>query len=625
MNTQLILLFSILMQLTAAVLALRLIAVTHLTPAWLFIAGGVVLMALRRGITLYDIVVGEASTPLDFTAELVALAISVLMVAGIAWIAPVFRSLKNSEEALRLNESRLETLWRLSQMTGATLQQIADFTIEEAVRLTKSKIGYLGFLNPDETVLTIQSWSKEVMSQCAVMDKPIRYRLESGGLWGEAVRRRQPVITNDYAAPNPAKKGYPPGHMEIRRHLNIPVFDGDRLVAVAGVANKTEPYDDSDVRQLTLLMNGMWWLLQRQRAEEALTTAIERGKVIQARLIDTCMDGIIANDRAGNILIFNDNAARILGYAPDEVINKINVRDIYPEGLARDIKRKIYDSAYGPVGILENYETMVRHKDGALIPIWLSARLLYENGREIGIIGHFRDLRDRKKMEEELLRHDRLVTLGKMAAHISHEIKNPLIIIGGFARQIRQSLAAEADKNREKLDIIVGEVERLENFLVEVGSYGKFSEPRKTPGDLNSLIRQVCSLLEPSLSERNIALELNLDPELPEAPFDAAHIRQVLLNLFKNSIEAMESGGTLTVVTGRYSQGVFAQISDTGPGIPPEILDKLFQPFLSTKPKGSGLGLAISKKIMEAHEGEIRVESGSGRGAQVSIFLKIVD
>jgi PAS domain S-box-containing protein len=104
------------------------------------------------------------------------------------------------------------------------------------------------------------------------------------------------------------------------------VFEGDRIVAVAGVGNKDEPYDDGDVRQLTLLMTGMWWLLQRKKAEEALSTAVERGKLIQTHLIQTCMDGIIANDREGNIHLFNENAARILGYIPDEVIGKLNVR-----------------------------------------------------------------------------------------------------------------------------------------------------------------------------------------------------------------------------------------------------------------------------------------------------------
>ncbi len=622
MDIKLILLVSIILQLTAAVLALRLIVITKRTPAWLVIAVAIVLMALRRGITLYEILFGGVPTPLDLPAELVALTISVLMVMGIAWIAPLFLSIKGSEEALRLNESRLETLWQLSQMTAASLQRIADFVTDEAVRLTKSKIGYLGFLNLDETVLTIKAWSRDVMAQCAVADKPLHYPLEKAGLWAEAVRQRQPIITNNYAAPNPYKKGYPQGHAEIRRHLNIPVFDGDRIVAVAGVANKTEPYDESDVRHLTLLMNGMWWLLQRKRAEEALTTAIERGKIIQTHLIQTCMDGIIANDRAGNIVLFNENAAKILGYIPEEVIGKLNVKDLYPEGLAHDVKLKIYDPAYGEIGFLENYETVVRHKDGTLIPVWLSARLLYENNREIGVIGHFRDLRDRKKMEEELLRHDRLVMLGKMAAHISHEIKNPLMIIGGFAPQIRQNLDADPEKNREKLDIIVGEIKRLEEFLAEVGTYTKFSEPKKVPSDLNALVEDTCGLLGPSLREHDIVLQLELDPELPKVSYDPAHIRQVLLNIIKNGIEAMEAGGTLTVTTGRSAAGVFARIADTGEGIPPEAMDKLFQPFFSTKSKGSGLGLAISKKIMEAHQGEITVETEPGRGTVITLLFQ---
>ncbi len=622
MDIQVILLLSIILQLTAAVLALRLIFVTKRTPAWLLVAAAIVLMALRRGVSLFEILFWGNPTPLDLTAELIALAISVLMVLGIAWIAPLFTAIKNSEEALRLNESRLEALWQLSQMTDASLKQVTDFSIEAAVRVTKSKIGYLGFLNLDETVLTIQSWSKEVMPRCSVIDMPIHYPLDKAGLWGEAVRQRRPIVTNNYAAPNPHKKGYPKGHMDIKRHLNIPVFDGERIVAVAGVANKAEPYEDSDVRQLTLLMTGMWWLLQRKKAEEVLTTAIQRGKVIQARLIDTCMDGIIANDRAGNIIIFNDNAAKIMGYTPIEVIGKLNVRELYPEGLARDVKQKIYDPAFGEIGILENYETVVRHKDGTLIPILLSARLLYEKGQEIGIIGHFRDLRERKRMEEEMLSHDRLVTLGKMAAHVSHEIKNPLMIIGGFARQIRGNLDAEPQKNREKLDTIIVEIKRMETFLSEVGSYTKFSEPKKSPGNLNALVEETCRLLKPSLKENNIAVNLELDPALPEASFDPDHIRQVLLNIIKNAIEAMAEGGELTVTTGRSAEGIFATIADTGEGIPPDLMDKLFQPFFSSKPKGSGLGLAISKKIMEAHEGKITVASKPGLGTKVSLLFK---
>jgi PAS domain S-box-containing protein len=528
----------------------------------------------------------------------------------------------NMEEALRLDESRLEAVWRLSQMTRAPLQEITDYALEEAVRLTESKIGYLAFTNEDETVLTMQAWSQTAMEECAVTDKPLIFPLETTGLWGEAVRQRRPMITNDYAAPNPYKKGYPAGHVEIRRHLNLPVFDGDRIVAVAGVGNKDEEYDEADIRQLTLLMNGMWWQIKRQRAEEALAAQVERGIYFQKLLIHTCMDGIMGNDVAGIIRTFNETAAKILGYEPEEVIGKMNVRDLYAPGQAQEIDAKIHDPSTGGVGILENYETRARHKDGALVPIWLSARVLYENDREIGMIGHFKDLRERKRMEEELLRSERLAVLGKMAAHIGHEIKNPLMLIGGFARQVLKEIAQDPQKNQEKLQIIVDEVKRLEDFLVEVGSYAKFSEPQKSLGNLNALIQETCQRLEPALLEKNIELLVELDPNLPEILFDPAHMRQVILNIAKNGIEAMGPGGTLTVATGRQEARVFVQISDTGAGIPPEIQEKIFQPFFSSKSKGSGLGLAISQKIIEAHQGEITIDSEPQKGTRVTIFLR---
>lgn len=172
---------------------------------------------------------------------------------------------KKAEESLLLDEARLEALLRLSQMTDATLEEISDFALQEAINLTKSKIGYLAFANEDETVLNMFSWSKLAREMCIVSDKPTVYPVKETGLWGEAIRQRKPIITNDYVAPNPYKRGLPDGHIELIRHMNIPVFDGKKIVAVAGVGNKDEDYNESDVRQITLLMDGMHRLLQRKR------------------------------------------------------------------------------------------------------------------------------------------------------------------------------------------------------------------------------------------------------------------------------------------------------------------------------------------------------------------------
>jgi len=191
---------------------------------------------------------------------------------------------KQAEEKLRLDESRLEALVALGQMTSGSLREITDFALEEAIRLTSSTIGYLAFMNEEETVLTMHSWSKTAMAECKIVDKPIVYLVESTGLWGEAVRRRKPIITNDCLAPNPLKKGYPQGHVPVTRHMNIPVFDGDRIVAVAGVGNKEGEYDRADVRQLTLLMEGMWRLVQRTRIEKEREDLIAKLEAQNAEL-----------------------------------------------------------------------------------------------------------------------------------------------------------------------------------------------------------------------------------------------------------------------------------------------------------------------------------------------------
>ncbi|TGC08443.1 PAS domain S-box protein [Methanolobus halotolerans] len=177
---------------------------------------------------------------------------------------------KKAEEALHLDESRLETLLKLTQMTNRSLKEIADFVQEEAVRLTQSKMGYLAFLKEEGTVLSIYSWSRNVMLDCDVEERKFDYLLESTGLWGEPVRQKRPVIVNDYENYKEFKQGYPKGHIRMKRYMSVPIVDGERVVGVAGVGNKRNPYDQADVRQLTLLMEGMWQIMEQKKTEDTL-------------------------------------------------------------------------------------------------------------------------------------------------------------------------------------------------------------------------------------------------------------------------------------------------------------------------------------------------------------------
>lgn len=171
-----------------------------------------------------------------------------------------------SAEALgRLDNARLEALLRLSHVTAARLDEVASFTMEQAVRLTRSELGYVAFADEDETVLTRHAWSSGAMRECRTREVPRTYVVAETGLWGEPIRQRRTVVTDDGAAPSPWKKGTPDGHVEIRRHMGVPISDGERIVIVAGVANKADDYDAGDIRRIALLMSGMWPILRPTR------------------------------------------------------------------------------------------------------------------------------------------------------------------------------------------------------------------------------------------------------------------------------------------------------------------------------------------------------------------------
>ena len=151
----------------------------------------------------------------------------------------------------------------IKKKVDSTLQEIIDSILEDACKITGSKLSYLAVMNHDEEVLTMIGWSKSAMQNCKLIVKPIVYILEDTGLWGDAVRERKPVITNDYKSlVKPTKKGYPPGHVDLEKHMNIPVFDGTKIVAICGVGNRESNYTDLQARELTQYMNEAWKILQ---------------------------------------------------------------------------------------------------------------------------------------------------------------------------------------------------------------------------------------------------------------------------------------------------------------------------------------------------------------------------
>jgi len=304
---------------------------------------------------------------------------------------------KRADELIKLNESRLEALQQLNQMTDASLSEITNFAMEEAIRLTGSKIGYIAFMNEDETVLTMHAWSKAAMSTCRIADKPLKYPVETTGLWGEAVRQRQPIVTNDYGAANPWKKGYPEGHVHIFRHMNVPIFDGQKIILVAGVGNKPADYDESDVRQLTLLMEGMWRILQRNQAEAELDQSIS---LLKATLESTA-DGLLVVDNSGKIVAYNRKFAQMWRIPEDVLTSRNDNRALSfvleqlkdPEDFLGKV-RELYGQREA-----ESYN-LIEFKDGRVFERYSQPQRIGET--IVGRVWSFRDITKRRQAEEAL-------------------------------------------------------------------------------------------------------------------------------------------------------------------------------------------------------------------------------
>ncbi|MDI6791142.1 MAG: ATP-binding protein [Thermodesulfobacteriota bacterium] len=226
------------------------------------------------------------------------------------------------------------------------------------------------------------------------------------------------------------------------------------------------------------------------------------------------------------------------------------------------------------------------------------------------------------RMYERNLRAERLATLGKGAAHMAHEIKNPLMLIGGFSKQVFESLGPE-DPNRKKLRIVTDEIKRLEGLLVDVSDFARMAQPQKSIENINDVALDVYNLMSEELQKQGIEFTQSLKSDIPASSFDPRQIKQVLINLAKNAVEAMPQGGKLDITTDMEGQMIKVIVTDTGKGIPSEKLQDIFNPFVTTKPKGTGLGLAISRKIIEDHGGTIDIKSKVGEGTACIVKVPI--
>jgi PAS domain S-box-containing protein len=553
------------------------------------------------------------------------------LVHTIGWVQDITER-KQAEETRRLNESRLETLLQLNQMTGATLHNIVEFAMEEAVRLTQSTIGYVAFMNEDETVLTMHAWSRAAMRECRIDDKPLDYPVETTGLWGEAVRQRRPIITNDYQAPNPFKRGTPEGHVPVLRHMNVPIRDGDRIVIVAGVGNKPTDYDEADVRQLTLLMTGMWHIVQRKRDEEALRASEEKYR----HVVENAHDAIfIAQD--GFIKFPNPQLEIISGYSLEELTKKPFLEFVHPDD--RELVSTTYQRRMQGEQVPTTYSFRAVNKSGSTLWVELSSMFLSWEGRPASL-NFLRDITVEKKLESQLVHAQKMAAVGTLAGGIAHDFNNLLQAVQGYTELLLLK-KTEGDEGYRELQEISRAARRGGELTRQLLTFSRKVESKLQPVDLNRIVNDVRMLLERTIPKM-IKIELHLTGNLHDVNADTSQVEQILMNLAVNARDAMPDGGTLRIETKNVvldenhrrnqpelSSGKFVllAVADTGQGIDKTILENIFDPFFTTKEvgKGTGLGLAMVYGIVKSHHGHITCVSKPGEGTTFEIYLPAVE
>jgi two-component system sensor histidine kinase HydH len=345
---------------------------------------------------------------------------------------------------------------------------------------------------------------------------------------------------------------------------------------------------------------------------------LDRMKTYTENVVESMADGLISIDREGKIVTLNRQAGEILG-SGRERLEGMKITSVLGEGIGR-----ILGSMEGQALVRDREMDIHTDKSGR-IPLSLSvAPLKDETGQEMGSVLLIKDMREIRDLQEKVHRSERLASLGRLAAGVAHEIRNPLSSIKGFAQYFVKRFSGH-DEEQGYASVMVKEVDRLNRVITDLLDFAGPKEPRREPQSLETIAEQAVKLLTPDLEARKVEVVREYEPDLPAVSVDRDRISQVFINLLLNALESMEAGGEIRIGLRRCGPppAVEASIADTGAGIPEGDLEKVFEPFFSGKKKGTGLGLAIVHQIIESHRGDIRVESRPGEGTVFRIRLPL--
>jgi PAS domain S-box-containing protein len=357
---------------------------------------------------------------------------------------------------------------------------------------------------------------------------------------------------------------------------------------------------------------------ERKRAEQLLRQSEESYR----RLIAFSPYAILVN-RGDRIVFANDQAIKLFGAVrANEILDKSLLDLIHPDHHAV-VRERIHELLEGMQAIPVSEDKIVR-LDGMSIDVEVSAtRFTDEEGPAILVM--LRDVSERKRLQAQLRRTERIAELGTLASGMAHEIGTPMNVILGRAEYLMDRVTEEPIK--KGLQTIVTQVERITKVMNQLLSFARRKTPERRPLDLQKAIEESVEIFRERLAKNRIHVEMDLVDPCPLVLGDADQMNQVLINLIMNAVHAMPDGGTLSIGLAREKDFVKLTVADTGHGIPYEVVKKIFEPFFTTKEfgKGTGLGLTVVKGIIEEHQGSIAVESEEGKGTRFRVLLPVTD
>jgi two-component system sensor histidine kinase HydH len=329
-------------------------------------------------------------------------------------------------------------------------------------------------------------------------------------------------------------------------------------------------------------------------------------------VVESMANGLISLDSAGAVTTINQAAQELIG------ISEAEAKSLEIDGLLQEHAVEIQNVLENNHTIL-NKEIVYQHSNGSAIPVNLSAtQVKDERGVKLGVVILLNDMREMVELQERAKRAEHLASIGRMAATVAHEIRNPLSSVRGFAQFFANRFVEKTEERTYAL-AMMEESNRLNRVVSELLDYARPLELKIEPTSIETLFLDIVRRLELEQTASDIEIIQEVQPDMPTVQLDHDRILQVLLNLTQNSIDAMPNGGKLILSAVWLAERNSVQIGvrDTGKGIPKSDLPRLFEPFFTTKTRGAGLGLAVVRKIVDAHNGEVEVKSEEGVGTQV--------